>query len=119
MSYGVRPFFHRLGVALRGPDDPAVAKRRERAGRVIELQRVINKAGEYDSLTRNPAWARIQAEWAVRLKELMGRLRTGGAKDFEANQAALDAYEEATNIIPNALAQAELAREELETLVEE
>lgn len=114
MAYGLRPFFQRLGVALRGPDDPRAARRAAQETRRAELLRVINRAGAFDALTREPAWVLLQEEWAGRQRELMQALRKSATADFSAAQAALDGYEEAANVVTRAKDAAQRAHEELE-----
>lgn len=118
MISAVRPFFGKIGIALFGPN-PKEEERRERQEQIRILQNVVSSASEFRDLAQSRPFQAWQSRAQKRLKEMNDQLRHAKADEFAIVQARLLAFEEAINIVPNLMEEAELAQEEINRLERE
>lgn len=114
-----RPFWRQLGVDYFGMTDPMIEIRRERTEKLKKLQTTIAKAIEFESLTSAPGYRKLVERWQEMQADLMRQLVTASPKDFLTLQARLKAFEEAVSIVPEAIKEANAARDELEQMIDE
>jgi septal ring factor EnvC (AmiA/AmiB activator) len=114
-----RPFWRQLGVDYFGMTDPMVEVRRERSKRFQALQETITKAAAFEQLTKAPGYKQLLDRWQEMQAQMTRQLITASPKDLLALQAQLKAFEAAVNIVPDAIREANHARNEVEKMLQE
>ncbi len=114
-----RPFWRQLGVDYFGMTDPMVEVRRQRAERFARLQRTITAAAPFEQLAQSAGYKALLERWQDMQGRMTKQLITAAPKDLLALQAQLKAFEEAVNIVPDAIREATVARDEVEQMLRE